>query len=151
MNPRSPLLLTAALGFGFLAVVVFTVGPLVAGRPHPTDLHAAAPAAVEVHDLAALTPADAARPDGKRCRWRVTMAGPPDRQGDRDVYEVLPLNDPQGILQLEAGPDAKGVLLVDAKLAVTRHPLPVVGPVCMADFVEYRLADAVRAGPRVRT
>ena len=73
------------------------------------------------------------------------MAGPPDRQGDRDAYEVLPLNDPQGILQLEAGPEAKGFLKVDATLKVIHHPR-LVGAVDVATFVDYRLADAIRVG-----
>ena len=132
---------------GFLLVILVTVIPLAAGRPRATDLHTTAPRAGEVQDLAALTPADAARLDGKRCRWRVTMAGPPDRQGDRDVYEVLPENDPQGILQLEAGPDVKGKVVVEATLRVIHHPQHVIGPVDVAAFVEYRLVDAVRIGP----
>ena len=62
------------------------------------------------------------------------------------MYEVLPLNDPQGILQLGAGPEAKGFIVVDATLKVIHHPPLVVGPVDVAAFVEYRLVDAVRAG-----
>ncbi len=49
-----------------------------------------------------------------------------------------------------AGPEMKGKARIAATLMVIRHPL-LVGPVRMADFVKYRLADAVRAGPRVRT
>ena len=77
----------------------------------------------------------------------MTVAGPPDRQGDRDVYEVLPENDPQGILHLQAGPEAKGFMVVDATLKVIHHPRLVVGPVDVAAFMEYRLVDAVRVGP----
>jgi hypothetical protein len=48
---------------------------------------------------------------------------PPDRQGDKDVYEVLPSGGPQGVLFLPAGADADGVLLVEARLVVIRHPV----------------------------
>ena len=97
-----------------------------------------------IHDLASLTPADAAALAGKRSRWRVTMAGPPDRRGQWDVYEVLPENDPQGILYLEAGPEVRGFVVVDATLEVIHHPRPAAGPVSVAAFTEYRLVDAVR-------
>ena len=73
------------------------------------------------------------------------MAGPPDRRGDRDVYEVLPENDPQGVLYLAAGPEAKGFVEVDAVLEVIHHPPIAAGPVRVAAFTEYRLVDAVRA------
>jgi hypothetical protein len=35
--------------------------------------------------------------------------------GGRDVYEVLPRGDPQGVLFLAAGPDADGVQLVQVE------------------------------------
>ncbi len=84
----------------------------------------------------------------------------------RDEYECLPQNDPQGILQLEPGPDVKGVVVVEATLRVVRHPRLVVGlvdvdatlrviphprivgrPVDAKAFTEYRLVDAKLAGP----
>ena len=55
--------------------------------------------------------------------------------------------DPQALLQLEAGPEAKGFVGVDAMLEVIYHPRLVVGPADVAAFVEYRLEDAVRVGP----
>ncbi len=68
------------------------------------------------------------------------IAGGPDRRkvGDvyRDEYEVLPLDDPQGILQLEPGPDVSGFVLVDATLRVIHHPRIVVGPVDVKAFTE---------------
>lgn len=57
---------------------------------------------------------------------------------------MLPLNDPQGILYLPAGPEAKGFVLVDAMLKVIHHPRLVVGPVDVAAFVEYRLVDEMK-------
>ena len=62
----------------------------------------------------------------------------------RDVYEVMPLDNPQGVLQLEPGPDVRGVVVVDATLRVIHHPRIVVGPVDVKAFTEYRLVDAVR-------
>ena len=83
-----------------------------------------------------------------RFRFRVQIAGGPDRRkvGDewRDVYEVLPENDPQGILQLEPGPDVSGFIVVEATLRVVHHPRHVVGPVDVKAFVETGLADGVR-------
>jgi hypothetical protein len=121
---------------GLLLLILLTVGPLAIGRPGPraaashatclSDLPSwpalladagrpvVSPGVVEVHDLAALKPADAARLDGKRSLFRVVIDGPADRQGDREVYEVLPSGDAQGVLFLAAGQDADGVLLVDA-------------------------------------
>ncbi len=63
LNSRSPLLVTAALSGAFLLVILAAAGPLAACRPHPTDLAALTPLVVEVHDLAALTPAEAANLD----------------------------------------------------------------------------------------
>ncbi len=60
---------------------------------------------------------------------------------------MQPLNDPQGILQLEPGSDVSGFVVVEATLRVARHPLIVVGTVDVAAFVEYRLVDALRIGP----
>ena len=77
----------------------------------------------------------------------MTMAGPPDRQGAWDVYEVLPENDPQGVLYLEADPEVRGFVVVDATLEVIHHPPIAAGPVKVAAFTEYRLVDAVRVGP----
>jgi hypothetical protein len=78
----------------------------------------------------------------------VQIASGSDRRkiGDmyRDEYEVLPLNDPQGILQLEPGPEVQGFAVVDATLRVIHHPRIVVGPVEVKAFTEYRLLDAVR-------
>jgi hypothetical protein len=89
MSRYSPSMLTLALGAGFLLLVLVGVGPLDSARLRPTELQAAPEvAAPMIQDLAALTPDQAAALDGKRCRWRVQMAGPPDRQGSRDVYEV---------------------------------------------------------------
>ncbi len=64
----------------------------------------------------------------------------------RDEYGVLLLNDPQGVFQLEPGPDVKG-FVVDATLRVIHHPRIVVGPVDVKAFMEYRLGDAARVGP----
>ena len=92
-------------------------GLLTPGKPRPTELHPAAPVAyptcpvnqslladaglhavvpevVEVHDLSRLSPADAAQLDGKGALYRVVIDGPRDRQGDRDVYEILPAERP---------------------------------------------------------
>ena len=143
------MLLVVAAPFVLLAVV--TCGPL--GRPGlgPMDRTASqAPVPFEfsfqpAHDLASLTPAAAAALAGKRSRWRVTMASPPDRRGQWDVYEVLPENDPQGVLYLEAGPEVRGFVLVDATLEVIHHPPIAAGAVRVASFTEYRLVDAVRA------
>jgi hypothetical protein len=65
------------------------------------------PSLVELHDLAKLTPAGAARLDGMRALFRVVIDGPADRQGRYDVYEVLPRGDPQGVMFLAAGPDPR--------------------------------------------
>ena len=69
------------------------------------------------------------------------------RQGDRDVYEVPPENDPQGILYLAAGPGGEGLRRGGWTLRVIHHPRIVVGPVDVAAFTEYRLVEAVQAGP----
>ena len=75
--------------------------------------------------------------------------GDREKVGDarRDVYEVQPLNDPQGILQLAPGPDVKGKVVAEATLRVIRHPRIVVGLVVVKALVEYRLVDAVLVGP----
>ncbi len=62
----------------------------------------------------------------------------------RYEYEVLPENDPHGILQLEPGPDVSGVIVVDATLPVVHHPRIVVAPVDLTAFVEYGLVDGAR-------
>ena len=80
--------------------------------------------------------------------WSSSSSGklggrPPARhQADfgRDLYEVPPLNDPQGILQLQAGLEAKGFLLLDATLEGIHHPRIAVGPVDVAAFTEHRPA-----------
>jgi hypothetical protein len=151
----------------FLLLILVTVGPLAVGKPKPAELQPAAPVVcptcpagqalladagtpvvtpevVEVHDLAALKPADAARLDGKRAMLRVIIDGPRDRQGDRDVYEVLPCDDPQGVVFLPAGPDAEGAMTVEARLVVIRHLVHVVGATATPAFVEYRLVEAER-------
>jgi hypothetical protein len=63
------------------------------------------------------------------------------------VYEVLPRDDPQGVLFLAAGTDVAGVLTVEARLVVIRHPVHAVGAVVTPAFVEWRLVEAERAGP----
>jgi hypothetical protein len=121
-------LLVSLLGTGFLLALVAANDPLA--RPRLTELLPAAvvsptcpagqavadsgspiiaPEVVEVHDLATVKPADAARLDGKRALYRVVIDGPRDCQGDRDVYEVLPCGDPQGTAFLPAGLDVDGV------------------------------------------
>ena len=66
------------------------------------------------------------------------------REGQWDVYEVLPENDPQGVLYLEVGPEVRGFVLVDATLEVIHHPAITAGEVRVVPFMEYRLVDAVR-------
>ena len=84
----------------------------------------------------------APRLDGKRSLYCVVLDGPRDRQGDCDVYTILPRGDPQGILLLPAGPDVDGVLLVETRLLVIRHPVHVIGATITPAFVEYRLVEA---------
>ncbi len=100
MNRYAPSLLVAALGAGFLLLVLVTVGPLAGGRGRPTELQPAEPAApparpvanapsadagqpptpapevVEVHDLATLMPVDADRLNGKSTLSGVVIGGP---------------------------------------------------------------------------
>jgi hypothetical protein len=167
-DPRS--LFVVILCGGCMLLLAVTIGPLAGGKPRPTELQPAAsvvcptcpagralladagppvvaPEVFEVHDLASLKPADAARVDGKRALYRVVIDGPRDCQGDRDMYDVLPSDDPQGILFLASGRDADDVLLVEARLVVIRHPVHVVGAVVTPAFVEWRLVEAERAGP----
>jgi hypothetical protein len=63
--------------------------------------------AVEVHDLAKLTPAQAAELDGKRALFRVIITSASGDTGKgkdrREYYEVLPDDDPQGMLWLVWG------------------------------------------------
>ena len=89
MPRNSRPLIILPLCAGFLLAALVTAGPLAGGRASDRIGGQAPPGfadaeVVETHDLATLRPADAARLDGRRCRWRVTMAGSPDRQGDRD-------------------------------------------------------------------
>ena len=90
----------------------------------------------------------AGRLDGNRRRFRAQTVNPADRAkvGDaqRDEHEVLPPDDPQGILQPEPGPDVSGFVVVEAEPRVIRHPRHVVGTVDVKAFVEHRLVDAVR-------
>ena len=103
-----------------------------------------------VIDLATLTTAEAARLDGKRARFRVVIDGPSDLRGDFEVYEVLPRDDPHGVLclryQLSEMGDAEGELTVEATLRVVHHPVHVVGATTTTAFTEYRLIDAGRVG-----
>ena len=71
--------------------------------------------------------------------------GPTGRNlaGRLPYYEVQPLGDPQGILQLELGADVKGKIVVEATLRVVHHPRIVVVTVDVAAFSEYWLVDAV--------
>ena len=62
---------------------------------------------------------------------------------------MQPLNDPQGILQLEPGSDVSGFVVVEATLRVARHPRLVVGPVDVKAFTEFRLLDAGRVEERL--
>jgi hypothetical protein len=162
-DPR-PLIVVVLCG-GFLLLLAGL--RLAEGKPRPTELQPAAvvsptcpagqavadsgspviaPEVVEVHDLATVKPADAARLDGKRALYRVVIDGPRDCQGDRDMYEVLPRDDPQGVLFLAAGPDAEGVLAIMAHLDIIRHPVHVVGATATQVFTEYRLVEAEREG-----
>jgi hypothetical protein len=54
--------------------------------------------------------------------YRVVIDGPADRQGDKDVYEVLPRDEPQGTAFLPAGLDVDGVVLVEARPPMIRLP-----------------------------
>jgi hypothetical protein len=151
--PRAPkpVFVLMVVGAPFLLLAVVTCGPL--GRPGLSQPDRTAPpppvpfefSFQPIHDLASLAPADAAALAGVRRRWRVTMAGPPDRQGVWDMYEVLPENDPQGLMYLEAGPEVRGFVVVDATLEVIHHPRIAGRLVKVAAFTEYRLVDAVRA------
>jgi hypothetical protein len=82
--------------------------------------------------------------DGRRALYPVVIDGLCDPQGDCDVYEILSSGDPQGVLFLAAGPDVEGVLLVEARLVVIRHPVHVVGSIVTPAFTEYRLVEAER-------
>jgi hypothetical protein len=167
-DPRS--LFVVILCGGCMLLLAVTIGPLAGGKPRPTELQPAAsvvcptcpagralladagppvvaPEVFEVHDLATVKPADAARLEGTRDLYRVVIDGPADRQGDRDVYEVLRNGQTQGLLFLATGTDADGVLAVKARLVVIRHPVHAVGAVVTPAFVEWRLVEAERAGP----
>jgi hypothetical protein len=45
---------------------------------------------------------------------------------------------------LTAGPDADGVLPVEARLVVIRHPVHVIGTRATPAFTEYRVVEAER-------
>jgi hypothetical protein len=64
--------------------------------------------------------------------------------GRRDVYEVLPHGDPQGVVFLPAGPDVDGVVLVEARLVVINLPGHIVEMTAAPAFTEYRLVEAER-------
>jgi hypothetical protein len=64
------------------------------------------------------------------------------------VYEVLPRDDPQGVLFLPACADPDDVLLVEARLVLIWHPVHVVDAVATPAFVEYWLVDADWLGAR---
>jgi hypothetical protein len=55
------------------------------------------PDVVEVHDLAALNPTQAAALDGKRALFRVVIDGPADRPGSRQRRSRCPLQAGDGI------------------------------------------------------
>src|SRR5439155_3163423 len=102
-----------------------------AGRARLAD---AAAESVEVHDLAKLTPDQAAELDGLAALFRVVITSASDDAGRgkdrREVYEVLPADDPQGTLFLlwrDAAHDLEGELTVRATLHVFRRPAFVVG------------------------
>jgi hypothetical protein len=167
------LLFTLLWGGGFL-LLLFTVGPLAGGRCRPTDLQrapidnapavscptcpagraplaeAGAVAADEVQDLAKLTPAQAAELDGKDAVFRVVItsaSGNFDRGKDRrEVYEMLPADDPQGTLWLlwrDAAHDLEGDHVVRATLHVIHREGLTTDKLTVKAYTEYRLVDAV--------
>jgi hypothetical protein len=145
-------LIAFLLPAGFVLFLMLTIGPLAAGKARPTELlsddarrvpHAEA---IEVHDLATLTPAVAKRLDGTRSLVRVVIDGLPVHLCPGDSWEVLPRGSPQGTLFVRLGPPAvRGemrVLTVQVTLTVIPHPVHVAGAVVTPAFVEYRLVDA---------
>jgi hypothetical protein len=72
----------------------------------------------------------------------LVIDGPADRQGNEDVYEVLPSGDQQGVLFLPAETDPDDVLQVEARLVVIRHPVHVVGATATPSFTEFQLVEA---------
>ena len=113
---------------GFILLHAVAGGPLTTGELRPTELQPAAPVVcltcttgqalladagppavapdvVEVHDLATLQSAAAARLDGRWALFCIVIDG----QGAYYVHEILPRDDPQVVMFLAGRPDADGV------------------------------------------
>jgi hypothetical protein len=118
--------------------------PLIACPTCPADgtrLAEAAAGPHDVHDLATLTPDQAAALNGKTAFFRVVI----DSTSSGVQYDILPSGDPQGTLFLAkrrtGAQDLTGELIVRATLQVVRRKGFTSGMVKVASHTEYRLSN----------
>ena len=118
----------------------------------PADDAPPVPAAVlEItYDLERLTPAEAARLEGRRVRFRVRRVGLVERRGGCDVYSVMVrdrAND-LGTVWLYPDQDAAVDMVVEARLAAQRYwPGMGSGGLWYPAYTSYRLKEALRVEP----
>jgi hypothetical protein len=109
-------------------------------RPRPP----AGPVEVErTFTLAALTPADAARLEGKRARFRISLDSAPEQDGKYTAYDCLA---PDGLIAavwLLPGQEASDEMTVEARLVIVGHRACFGFPAQR----EYRLKNAVACRP----
>src|SRR5262245_30913062 len=97
-------------------------------------------AKARLHDLAALSDADALRLDGRRGLFRISLDSLP---GESDGFILYDCRSPDAVfraVRLYPGQEVDDEMVVEAALHIVRHPAS--GP--FPALVEYRLTRAVR-------
>ncbi|HVS36856.1 MAG TPA: hypothetical protein VMS17_14950 [Gemmataceae bacterium] len=128
MTPIRHLLVVVALSAVIAPLGMFAVGQLFSGplRSAPRNRHR--PSST-TRPIPAPTRPPASTESGPASACR-SQAAPTDGKSaacTADEYEVQPLNDPQGVLQVEPGPELKGFIVVAATLRVIHQSRIVVG------------------------
>jgi hypothetical protein len=170
MNRLTQPLLTAVFGVAVAAMLLDMLARGVFGTARPAEpiddppavsrptspagqasvAEDGAPLTAEVYDLAKLTPAQAAELDGKEAAFRVVITSASSNfdsgKDRREVYEVLPADDPKGTLWLfwrDAVRELQGEHVVRATLHIIHREGFTTDTVTVNAYTEYRLVDAV--------